>query len=226
MPRPRYRKSRRLKKRAAISSIAPDALSACSIILRQLHERVEVASGVRLRRQRASRLSPEIEASRFSATSCDVNALVDATPISGPGVRVDGAFGLSRGHAADDVADRRCCGRPCACASRSAASVSAVSPDCVMTTASVVASTIGVAVAILRAVIDLDRQPGQLLDQELADQRGMPRGAARQDRRPCRRSRSVASVMLDLLEEHAAAVERHAAEQRFARRRAAARRSP
>ena len=35
-----------------------------------------------------------------------MNALVDATPISGPGVRVDRAVALPRGHAADDVADR------------------------------------------------------------------------------------------------------------------------
>ena len=34
-----------------------------------------------------------------------MNALVEATPISGPGVRVDRAVGLARRHAADDVAD-------------------------------------------------------------------------------------------------------------------------
>ena len=60
-----------------------------------------------------------------------------------PGVRVDGAVGFARRHAADDVADRDAARRPCACASRSAASVSAVSPDCVMTIASSFSATIG-----------------------------------------------------------------------------------
>ena len=51
------------------------------------------------------RIWPRYIASRCSATSCVVNAFVDATPISGPGVRVDRAVRLARRHAADDVAD-------------------------------------------------------------------------------------------------------------------------
>ena len=58
------------------------------------------------------------------------------------GVRVDGAVGLARGHAADDVADGELLA-PLRLASRSAASVSAVSPDWVMTMASSLAPTIG-----------------------------------------------------------------------------------
>ena len=78
-----------------------------------------------------------------------------------PGVRVDGAVGLARGHAADDVADGDAARRPSLRASRSAASVSAVSPDCVMTIASSFCSTIGSAVAILGAVVHFDRHPRQ-----------------------------------------------------------------
>ena len=62
-------------------------------------------------------------------------------------------------------------GAPSRLASRSAASVSAVSPDCVMTTASVFGDDDRVAVAVLGAVVDLDRQARELLDQELADER-------------------------------------------------------
>ena len=71
---------------------------------RQLQQRVDV----RLRRfgDSVPRIWPRYSASRCSATSCDVNALVEATPISGPGVRVDRAVGLARRHAADHVADR------------------------------------------------------------------------------------------------------------------------
>ena len=61
-------------------------------------------------------------ASRCSATSWRVNALVDATPISGPGVRVERAVGLARRHAADDVADRE--------AARACASLRAAPPAC------------------------------------------------------------------------------------------------
>ena len=51
--------------------------------LRQLQQRVDVR--LRRRRRRASpRTWPSCSASRYSATSCEVNALVDATPISGP----------------------------------------------------------------------------------------------------------------------------------------------
>ena len=52
----------------------------------------------------------------------------------------------------------RCCARPSRFASRSAASVSAVSPDCVMTTASVLRRDDRVAVAVFRSVVDFDRE--------------------------------------------------------------------
>ncbi len=57
-------------------------------------------------------------------------------------------------------------------------SVSAVSPDCETPSASTAVVDDGVAVAVLGAVVDLHRQPRQLLDEELAHQRRVPRGAA------------------------------------------------
>ena len=68
-----------------------------------------------------------------------------------------------------------------ALASRSAASVSAVSPDCVMTIASSFVGDDRIAVAVLGAVVDFDRHLRQRLDQVLADQAGVPRRAAGDD---------------------------------------------
>ena len=66
-------------------------------------------------------------------------------------------------------------------ASRCAASVSAVSPDCEITTVSVFGVDDRIAVAELAAVIDFDRDARQLLDHELAGQRRVPAGAAGDD---------------------------------------------
>ena len=70
---------------------------------------------------------------------------------------------------------------PFCLASRCAASVSAVSPDCEMTTVSVPASTSRIAIAELAAVIHFDRNARQLLDHELARQRRVPARAAGDD---------------------------------------------
>ena len=85
-----------------------------------------------------------------------------------------------------------------------------------MTTASVFGATIGLPVAVLRSVVDLDRQPRELLDQELADQRRVPRRAARQDR-DALDGLELRVGDLHLLEEHLAGVLRDAAENRLAR---------
>ena len=100
-------------------------------------------------------------------------------------------------------------------ASRSAASVSAVSPDCVMMTVSVLSSTIGLAIAILRAVVDFGRDAGQLLDQELPDQPGMPGRAARQQLHLVDRPEIVVGQR-HLVEEHEAGVLRDTPEDGFA----------
>ena len=70
---------------------------------------------------------------------------------------------------------------PFALASRCAASVSAVSPDCEITTVSVSGSNDRIAVAEFAAVIHFDRHARQLLDHELAGQRRVPAGAAGDD---------------------------------------------
>ena len=112
-------------------------------------------------------------ASRYSATSCDVNAFVEATPISGPACvyTVPSASRVAMLPTTLQIAMDRA---PFFRASRSAASVSAVSPDCVITTASVRLSTIGIAVAVLRAVVHFGMEAGQLLDHVLADQTRVP----------------------------------------------------
>ena len=91
-------------------------------------------------------------------------------------------------------------------ASRSAASVSAVSPDCVMTIASVLRGDDRIAIAILRAVVDVDRHPRQRLDQELADERGVPRRSARQDHDPLDVAQNLIRN-LDLLQEYLPALD-------------------
>ncbi len=63
---------------------------------------------------------------------------------------------------------------PSRLASRSAASVSAVSPDWVITIASVLRRHDRVAVAVLGSVVDFDGNTGQLLDHELADEARVP----------------------------------------------------
>ena len=70
---------------------------------------------------------------------------------------------------------------PFCLASRCAASVSAVSPDCEMTTVSMSGRNDGIAIAELAAVIHFDRNAGQLLDHEFARERRVPAGAAGDD---------------------------------------------
>ena len=52
-------------------------------------------------------MRPKYRASSAITTHCDVNAFVDATPISGPGVQINAAVGLAGNRAADDVANRQ-----------------------------------------------------------------------------------------------------------------------
>ncbi len=115
-----------------------------------------------------------------SAVSCAVKALVEATPISGPAcVMIVPA--ASRVTIEPTTLQMASVFEPLRLASRCAASVSAVSPDCVITIVSVFGSTIGVAITELAAVIHFHGQPRQALDHELAGQAGMPTGAAGQD---------------------------------------------
>ena len=70
---------------------------------------------------------------------------------------------------------------PLALASRWAAMVSAVSPDCEITMRQRVGRDDRIAIAELAGVIDFDRNARQALDHELAGQRGVPAGAAGDD---------------------------------------------
>ena len=110
-------------------------------------------------------------------------------------------------------------------ASRSAASVSAVSPDWVMTTVSVCVVDDRIAVAELGAVVDLHRHARQLLDQELAGQRGVPARAARDNQHAIHR-RQRAVVEADLVEDHRGRATTTGGRAACRRWRAAARRSP
>ena len=71
-----------------------------------------------------------------SAVSCEVNALVDATPISGPAC-VSSVPAASRVIIEPTTLQMASVFEPFCLASRCAASVSAVSPDCEITTVSV-----------------------------------------------------------------------------------------
>ena len=168
MPRPRYRKSVRVWKRAAISSTSGASFSVCSSSSGSCSS--ASTCGLDASSDSAPRAWPRRSASRYSATSCDVNALVDATPISGPGVRVDRAVGLARRHAADDVADREAAG---AAALRLAQRRERVGGLAGLRDhdGQRVRRHDRAAVAVLRAVVDLDRHARELLDHELADQR-------------------------------------------------------
>ena len=67
---------------------------------------------------------------------------------------------------------------PLALASRWAAMVSAVSPDCEITSVIVSVADDGIAIAPFAGVIDFDRNARQTLDHEFAGLSGMPTGAA------------------------------------------------
>ena len=84
-----------------------------------------------------------------------------------------------------------------------------------MTTVSVRVVDDRVAVAKLGSVVDFGRHPGELLDQELADEPRVPRRAARDQRHLVDRAEVVVGER-HLVEEHVTGVARHAAQNRFA----------
>ena len=127
-----------------------------------------------------SRTWPRYIARMNSAVSCDVNALVEATPISGPACVIS-VPAASRVIMEPTTLQMASVFEPFCLASRCAASVSAVSPDCEITTVSVFVGDDRIAIAELAAVIHFHRNARQLLDHELAGQRGVPAGAAGDD---------------------------------------------
>ena len=115
-----------------------------------------------------------------SAVNWQVNALVEATPISGPGVRQKRSRGLARDHRADHVADGE--------RLRALLLGFALGRQRIGGFAGLrdhdgqrVRSDDRIAVAELAAVVHFDRDARQLLDHEFAGQRRMPTGAASDD---------------------------------------------
>ncbi len=140
------------------------------------------------------------------------------------GVRIERARGLARDHGAHHVADGQRF-RTLGFASRCAASVSAVSPDCEITTVSVCGAHDRIAIAEFAAVIHLHRDARQLLDHELAGQPGVPTGAAG-DNLDLPEARELGRRDVHFVEENAARLLPHAAQAWYRGRRAAARKSP
>ena len=106
-----------------------------------------------------------------------VNALVLATPISGPGVQVDAAVRLAGDGAADDVADGE---RRVALALRLAQGRQRVGRLARLRDGQDdrVAVDRRIAVAELAGVLDLDRDAGEFLEEIFADKAGVVAGAA------------------------------------------------
>ena len=110
------------------------------------------------------------------------------------GVRVDGAVGLARRHAADHVADGDAArALPARLAQRRqrVGGLAGLRDD----DGELVLRDDRVAVAVLGAVVDFDRHLRQRFDQVLADQAGVPRRAAGDDRDLLAASRNVSSAM-------------------------------
>ena len=86
-----------------------------------------------------------------------------------------------------------------------------------MTMASVFVADDRIAIAVLRAVVHVDRHARERLDQELSDERRVPRRAAREDHDPLDVAQDLIRN-LDLLQEDPAALDRGAAEDRLLHR--------
>ena len=118
-----------------------------------------------------------------SAASWQVKALVEATPISGPARSAARCRPRARCELSATLTTAMVVW-PCALASRSAASVSAVSPDCETNSATPSFGIDRIAIAQFRRDIDFHRQPRQLLEPVFADHAGVIGGAAGRDGQP------------------------------------------
>ena len=179
MPRPRYRKSVRLWNRAATSSISRRHLQRLLEQQRQLQQRVDVPLS-RPRAKHAAHLTRR-SASRYKRDQLRRERLGRGDADLRAGVRVDRPVGLARGHAADDVADGDAAGAltlRLAQRGQRVGRLARLRDD----DGERIRRDDRVPVAVLGAVIDLDRDPRELLDHELADQPRVPRRAAGEDR--------------------------------------------
>ena len=183
MPRPRYRKSLRSKKRAATSSTAAGRLQRLLHLFGKLEQRGDVRLRVGLgqrafhlaQEQRQQIQRDELRRERLGRRHADFWA----------GVRVDGAFGLSRVAMLPTTLQMARLRAPflarLAQRRQRVGGLARLRDDDDQR----VAVDDEVAIAVLRAVVDFDGQAGEALDEELADQRRVPGCAARDQRRPC-----------------------------------------
>ena len=129
-------------------------------------------------------------ASSSSATSWVVKALVDATPISGPAWVSMPCGGEPPRRRAADVADRTQQGAAIARQLHRRQGVGGLAGLGDADHQHILAEQ-RLPVAVLRGVVDLGRQPGQALDQELPDEAGVPRGAAGDQVHPLHTAQAV-----------------------------------
>ena len=147
--------------------------------LRQLHQRVDVLAALR-RRQRAAHFG-ELQREEVERDQLRGERLGRGHANLRAGVRVDRAFGLARRHAADDVADGEAAG---ALALGFAQRRQRVGGFARLRDGDGERLVVDdrIAIAVFGAVVHFDRQLRELLDHELADERGVPRGAAGEQR--------------------------------------------
>ena len=170
------------------------------------------------------RSRPRWSARSARATTCDVNAFVEATPISGP-AWVSSVPAASRVSIEPWTLQMAMGSAPRRFASRNAASVSAVSPLWEMATARVPGPDDGRPIPELAPVVDLRGDPGDLLQEELADESRVPARPARDEDDPLRALQAPERGP-QLLEEDLPLVEADPARGACRAPRAAARGSP
>ena len=145
---------------------------------RELRQRLDDAARLAVR-QRAARL-PEAQGQQVERDELRRERLGRRHPDLGAGVGVDGAVGLAGGHAPDDVADGDAPGAPGAGLAQRGQRVGGLAGLRDRHGQGARADQ-RLAVAELRGVVDVHADAGQRLDEELADQAGVPRRAAGQD---------------------------------------------
>ena len=155
----------RLDARRRASSMS--SLDACGQVLDLADELARRCAPSSVPRSSARR-----SASRYIAATWQTNVFVAATPTSRP-ARVYSTPSASRVACEPTTFVQASTFAPRSCASRIAASVSAVSPDCVMPMTSSPVADDRVAVALLRGDVHLDRDARPLLDRVAPDQPGV-----------------------------------------------------
>src|SRR5882762_5761409 len=218
MPRPRYRKSVLRKNCRASVSYTPVS-SPCSTVSILCGMRVNswskcfAASPVNF-----PRTWPKCAASSSSAVNCEVNALVDATPISGPAgtilTHAGPEIGVASYHRAHHVADGQRWRTLYFCFTLAREGVGRFARLADAYGQSLAVEN-GIAIAELAAVVDLHLHARQPLDHEFPGQARMPARSAGDDAHLL----EFAELLLrncHVVQENLSGVLRNAAEQRVA----------